>query len=285
MEWEITVSQWKQTLRSDYTKHSFGMAIRVFYGWAGDAEMSRDLLESYVLYLVDRTKPVRKIAERQITPGTLNKYLLALKLYLRFCIRQGWITALTGDELEDVLKKWPSSVTRHYEILSQEEIGRLLSATKSPRDKCMLALGLFAGLRNMEIRNLRAADIGHDSEGPYVQVNQGKGNKSAIVPIDYSLYDLMKGYIDGRAPAAQLWLLSGYRLGEIVKETARRAGITRRITTHSLRHTFAYWLFRSGAPMPVIMKMLRHNDLAITTVYISHLSREETARFAPAVPS
>lgn len=283
MEWQEAVTHWKQTMRSEYTRHSFGVAVGQFFKWSGEEleALSYDTLDSWVFHLADRTNEFPKLG-RRITWTTFNKYLLALKLFLKYCIKREWIQQLTRDEVDDVLKKWPAQVTRPYLILDEEEIKRLMGAAKTLRNKCMLALGLFAGLRNFEICNLMAEDVGRDEQGCYVIV-KGKGNKEASVPISRDVYELLDVYADLKEPG-RLWDMTPEHMRDMVHAAIKRAGIEKNITPHSLRHTYAYRLFKKEVPVLVISKMLRHSNLAVTTGYLAHLSREETAQYAPSFP-
>lgn len=271
-------------MRSEYTKHSFGVAVEQFFEWSGEKlpHVTLDLLEAYVLHLADRTA-APKLGQRRITWGTFNKYTMALKLFLRYCVKKGWLE-LSVDDLEDVLKKWPGGVARPYLILEEAEIKAIMNAARTQRDKAMLALGLFAGLRNFEICTLKADDIGKDDQGAYVVV-RGKGNKEATIPIAQDLYELLGIYKAYPGGDGRIWNISTEAMRAMVKRTARHAGITKTITPHSLRHTYAYRLFKKEVPVLIISKMLRHSNLAVTTGYLAHLSREDTARYAPEMPA
>lgn len=283
--WQEAVTHWKQGMRSDYTRHSFGVAVELFFAWSGEDldTLSYDTLDSWVFALADRTNAVPKLG-KHLTWGTVNKYLLALKLFLKFCVKKELLTSLTLEQLEEVLKKWPSIETKRYEILSEQEMQNLMNIAPSTRERCMIALGLYAGLRNFEICNLLVGHIGKDDQGAYVHVEKGKGNKSADVSIDDNLYALLKVYAGDKGPKERMWNIGTYHLREIVADCVQAAGINKRITVHSLRHTYAFRLAKSGVPVLAISKMLRHGNLAVTTTYLDHLTREETARYAPVFP-
>lgn len=285
MIWHEAQKAWVAQMRSPDTQHIAKESLKVFSSWfACDLEaLSIDILEAYVLYLADRTSPVPKIG-RHISMATMNRYLQGLKLFLRFCGKRGWIT-LPLEAIEETLKKWPASASPRREILTREERVDLLNAAANQRDRCLLALGLYAGLRNKELCQVLVGHIGKDLRSAYVYIERGKGNKSEEVPIDENLYALLRTYAGNRAPEARMWVISPSRVNVMVKQTAARAGIPKHITTHSLRHTYAFWLAKDGTPVPAISKLLRHSNLAITTVYIDHLTREDTAQYAPVFPA
>lgn len=158
--------------------------------------------------------------------------------------------------------------------LSVEETARLLSAAeKSPRNFAILVTLGYTGLRVSELCALDLEDIEFSSRT--LTVRHGKGDKGRIVPVDEKCVHAMQAYLGeaGLAPGGALFRSSrGARLypraiQRMIKTYARRAGITRTVTPHILRHTFATTLLANGADIRIIQKILGHRSIATTQIY------------------
>jgi site-specific recombinase XerD len=162
-------------------------------------------------------------------------------------------------------------------VLSQDEVLELLRCTSRPAHRMVLMTMYATGLRVSEAVALRPADI--DSRRMAILVAQGKGNKQRLVPLSQKLLSELRLW--WRVHRHPQWLFPGQKEGQplcvtgiqrAVGQAARRAGLTRRPTTHTLRHTFATQLLEAGIDLLTIQKILGHNSLETTARY-THVRR------------
>lgn len=221
-----------------------------------------------------------------LSPRSLARLISSLKSFHKFLILDGrleknptlhltspkaWISLpkfLTVDEVESLLK--------------QPDAARILGV----RDRAMLEVMYAAGLRVSELINLKTEDI-HLKDG--FLLCRGKGGKERIVPIGQSAVDAVKAYLDNarwkllRAPGAGLFLTRrGSRFTrqgfwKLLRQYARRAGLSAKISPHVLRHSFATHLLERGADLRSVQLMLGHSQITTTQIY-THVSRERLRR-------
>jgi integrase/recombinase XerD len=166
-------------------------------------------------------------------------------------------------------------------VLSPDEIKRLLAMAKTLRLRLLLSLAYGCGLRAGEVVRLRAGDI--DSAQGIIRVVQAKGRKDRNVMLSKGLLVLLRQWWQVRpkrqdkgVPAAQLWLFPGQRqgrpltplqFGRLFHEAAVSAGITKPVTLHCLRHSFATHLLERGTGIRQIQALLGHHKLDTTARY------------------
>jgi len=158
-------------------------------------------------------------------------------------------------------------------VLSREETARFLNTPTRLRDRTLLATAYGCGLRVSELVRLQVPDI--DSSRMLVVVRQGKGRKDRVVPLSVKLLDLLRTYWRARRPPR--WLFPGKPEGghltvpavqRLCQQTRRQAGLAKRVTPHTLRHSYATHLLEAGVDVPTIQKLLGHGDLATTARYM-----------------
>ena len=171
-------------------------------------------------------------------------------------------------------------------VLSREEIQRLFATVTNIKHKAMFMVAYDAGLRVSEVRRLRVEDI--DSSRMVIRIRQGKGKKDRYACLSAGLLELLREY--WRAERPEGLLFPGARRNEpyglttptkILQKLARRAGITKRISMHTLRHSFATHLLEAGIDLRVIQQMLGHSRIQTTSVY-THVSVKQQ-RDAPSL--
>lgn len=175
------------------------------------------------------------------------------------------------------------------DVLTTPEIDRIIAAvdTSTPkglRDCAMLEVLYSCGLRVSELTSLRMQDL-FFGEG-YIRVI-GKGDKQRLVPISATARDRIQLYLEKRrsARAGEEVVFLNNRGGQltrvmiftILKEAARRAGITKRISPHTFRHSFATHLIEGGASIRQVQEMLGHESILTTEIY-THLDHEHLRR-------
>ena len=175
------------------------------------------------------------------------------------------------------------------DTLSVEEVGDLLDSASQQgtqdgsRDRAMFELLYASGLRVTELVSLNLADL--DLEQGSVRC-LGKGGKERVIPVHAGAIAVLRSYIDEARPSLaknrserSLFLnRRGQRLSRqgfwlILKAHAKRAGITKKITPHTLRHSFATHLLQGGAPLRHVQELLGHSSITTTQVY-THLTSE-----------
>ena len=240
-------------------------------GWEGVDEdmMSQYLLHLHALEYSDTTR-ARKVASS--------------KSLFNFLVDEGIVTR---DPTENISS--PRIGRSLPDTLSAEEVDSLLvSASKQEtsdgmRDQAMFELLYASGLRVTELVSLNIADL--DLEQGTVRC-LGKGSKERLIPVHSGAVAILRRYIDEARPSfikntterALFMNRRGQRLSRqgfwlILKAQSKRAGITKKITPHTLRHSFATHLLQGGAPLRHVQELLGHSSITTTQVY-THLTSE-----------
>ena len=236
-------------------------------GIASPAELTRPVLRDFVFALKDLG----------LSAATIRRHVSAVRTYFGFLLGEGAVKEDPSDRLES-----PRLGRTLPDTLSVQEIESLLGAPaiEDPlgwRDRALLELGYGAGLRVSELCSLGLTDLVL-SEG-LVRV-LGKGSKERMVPVGRSVLGALSVYLhtlrpelDRGASNQRVFLnvrgqpLSRVGAWGIVKRAARRAGLTKTVTPHTLRHSFATHLLEGGADLRAVQEMLGHADIATTQIY------------------
>ena len=166
-------------------------------------------------------------------------------------------------------------------VLSREEISKMLDAIKNPKHKIALELLYYAGLRLSEVINITWRDVDFDRD--VIHVKKAKGQKERIVFFHKKLKEILKNH-DCNDRSSILISERGNKydkrtIQEIVKNTAVKAGINKKITPHSLRHSFATHLLEAGADIRYIQKLLGHKNMQTTQIY-THVANKNIRNMA-----
>jgi integrase/recombinase XerD len=230
-------------------------------------QLTRQHVMDYLVHERDRGIAVNSIARR----------LVAIKMFLRYLQQEGMLAANVVDVM-DSPRLWKTLP----HILSPREVERMLAlpAGDDPlavRDRAILETFYATGMRVSEVCHLRIDDLHFDSG--YLRCT-GKGNKTRVVPFgDQARASLQRYLADARprladeATGRQVFLtrraapFSRQGMWKLIRTYARRAAITKTVSPHTLRHSFASHLLSNGAPLRVIQEMLGHADIATTQIY------------------
>lgn len=212
--------------------------------------------------------------------GTVALRIRSVKRFFAWLEETGRVLLNPADRLEEPRKPSRFPVT----VLTEEEAEKMLvvpdtSTTTGLREKAVLEVLYSTGIRLGELLALQPEDV--DFEGGVVRVNQGKGAKDRVVPLGDAASRCLKAYITQGRPylmpkdreEKHLFLshygtpLSGVLVERMVRWAARRAGIERQVTPHTLRHTCATLMVRHGAPIQAVSLLLGHTDLTSTQIY------------------
>lgn len=156
-------------------------------------------------------------------------------------------------------------------VLSKDEIKRMLDLTENLKHKCIMATLYSSGLRRNELINLKIEDI--DSSRMSIKVVDAKGNKDRYSLLSEKLLVDLRKYFKQYRPKIYLFegqsfgQYSGTSIGKIVKNAALKAGIRKKVTPHTLRHSFATHLLESGTDLRYIQILLGHNSTKTTEIY------------------
>ena len=219
-------------------------------------------------------------ADRNWSVATFRTYYKSLKIFFRWCRKQGW---LEGDPLADLAV--PKEERRLPPRLTLQEAMRLLEITRNYpwtdsfvrcRNHGIIATFLFAGLRKSEVLNLRFADV--DLANLTIFVRRGKGKKDRIVPASETLADILAQYAQERSKrrktcpefftkqAADVGF-TDEGLRRLVSNLRQSLGVS--FTVHQLRHTFATLMLEGGCDIYSLSRMMGHEDIKTTTIYLA----------------
>lgn len=226
--------------------------------------LSAEQVQQYLLHL---------LRDLQRSRSTVNQYGCAFRFFF------GTVLGFDGKQFHIPLGIAPQ---RLPEILSRQEIARLLAATTrlGPRTFLMLAYG--TGLRLSELRHLRVCDIDSHADRMCIRVVQGKGGKDRYVPLAPDVLQALRTWWHSARP--QLWFFPGQGDGSqpINDATAQKwyqaartdAGITKRGGIHTLRHCYATHTLEAGADLYSLSQWLGHRHVSTTSRYL-HLARPD----------
>jgi integrase/recombinase XerD len=221
-------------------------------------------LRSYQAYL---------LKERKLAVGTVVNHVAGLRFF--------FVRTLKRHEFRDFIP-YPNEPERLPTILSLDEVARLINASGNLFRRALLMTVYGTGMRRSEVVHLKVSDI--DSTRMIIRVTQGKGAKDRDLPLTPELLETLRAYWRWRKPKEYLFPSRGERKGadvplsdktvwQVCGDAAKKAGITKHVTPHTLRHSWATHLLEAGTDLRTIQMLLGHGDLETTARYI-HLSEE-----------
>lgn len=230
-------------------------------------QTSKGLINGYSVYL----------KKEGLEINSISRNLIAIKMFYRFMLAENFINEDISNLIEfpRVSKKLPY-------ILSLREINILLDDSNfkgylGQRDHAILELFYATGIRVSELINLKIDDINMENQ---MLKCIGKGSKERIIPFGSKAHWSLSLYLEKVRPKLDkdpkedaLFLNSrGERLSRqgifyLVKQYARKAGIEKKVTPHTLRHTLATHLLENGADLRSVQEMLGHSDISTTQIY------------------
>lgn len=207
-----------------------------------------------------------------VQEGLSRSYFVQTVAALRFFYK----TTLQADwDVKEIF--YPKKEKRLPVVLSQEEVVAVFEATPNLKHRTIFMTAYACGLRVSEVSRLRIAHI--DSQRMTIRIEQGKGNKDRDVMLSPALLKALRTYWISFRPRDYLFPgqspdrpLTERSIQKVMVESAKRAGITKPVTPHSLRHAFATHLLESGTDIREIQHLLGHSFLSTTAMYL-HLVR------------
>ena len=265
--------------RSQKTAENYHLYMQRLVEFAGDIpvhKITSELVRKYRLWL----NRYENDAGEALSPITQSYHLIALRSFLAYCSKRD-IETLTPEKIE-----LPKVKRKQVSFLSSEETERLIETVEATtphgiRDRAILELLFSSGLRVSELVNLNRDHI-NLKRGEFMV--RGKGQKDRPVFISPEASEWLASYLETRTdPAVPLFIrYSGFKTGDsqgesfrltprsiqrIVQHYAKLAGITKKVSPHTLRHSFATDLLMNGADLRSVQSMLGHSNISTTQVY------------------
>jgi site-specific recombinase XerD len=226
------------------------------YHWRCPSKMGHEEVRQFMLYLVE---------DKGVSASTQRGYLAALTFLYKDTLRE-----------PEVMQgfRWPRRDGTLPTVLSGTEISLLLSHIPSVKYRALFMLDYGAGLRGFEACQLRVADI--DSQRMLLHVRRGKGRKDRYVMLSPRLLEALRTYFRAERPTGE-YLFPGQKpdshiTPRSVRQTIAKAreacGMQKKVTPHTLRHSFATHLLELGVDLRVIQFMLGHKSVQSTARYV-----------------
>jgi len=223
------------------------------------AELGEADIKQYMLYMIN---------ERHLSEGTFRFYVAGLKFFYRTTLKREW-------PVEKI--RHPRSKRKLPVVLDLSEVESIFSVTRNLKHKAILMMTYSSGLRASETARLKLTDI--DSKRMTVKVSDGKGGKDRYSILSKTTLESLRQYWRKYRPTA--WLFEGQKKNAHITvhsiqlmfyAAKKRAGITKPVSVHTLRHSFATHLIEAGTSLHHVQLLLGHRSPTTTTVYL-HVSR------------
>ena len=250
---------------SEITTRNYLRVVTEFANYFGKSpdKLGPNELRTYQAYL---------LTECKLTAGTVVNRVAALRFF--------FVKTLKRHQFRDFLP-YPQDRRRLPTVLSREEVARLINAAGTLFRRTLLMTLYATGMRRSELARLKVSDI--DSQRMIIRVVEGKGGKDRDLPLSPALLESLREYWRWRKPRLYLFptRTCRHRLDQPISDktvwiacsdAARRAGIRKRVTPHTLRHSWATHLLEAGTDLRTIQVLLGHGDLETTAQYL-HLSQ------------
>lgn len=231
-----------------------------------------------------RQYQVGLLEDKKLAVGTVALRVSALRFF--------YLKVLKKRALKDELPypKNPKWARRLPTILTPEEMTRLIDSAKNLFHYAMLLTMYSAGLRRSELCRLKVSNI--DSQRMVIRIERGKGGADREVPLSQKLLETLRAHWRWMRPKTYLFpgTANGWRadkpitpkvVWEAVQEAARRTGISKHVTPHTLRHCFATHLLEAGADLRTIQVLMGHRDIEATARYLHVSTKHLKAAVSP----
>src|ERR1044071_5053918 len=270
--------------QSEHTQKTYAALLGRFVKWAQGEAIGdwRSVRFSHLVKFLEQERgrvPARqpKGSQKKLSGESVYLEIAALRAFYRFCENEKLLPVNVAEHLS-LPRRWK----RLPKSLTGAEIDRLLAPIRpetpaSLCDRAVLELAYASGLRLAELRGLRLEQLHLDAG--FINVI-GKGNKERVVPVGKKAVAALNRYLAAgrpklvtpRSPATVFLSRRGTPFAAVtlwlrIKNRARRAGISRNITPHMLRHSFATHLLEHGADLRVIQELLGHANISTTEIY------------------
>jgi integrase/recombinase XerD len=287
--------------QAEHTQKTYAGLLNQFIGWAGKNSLTHwnqvELKHLMAFLQHERERSLvnqPKESTRRLSSESVYLEIAALRAFYRFAENEKILSVNVAEHLS-LPRRWK----RLPKALTNEEISKLLAPLKpeTPQSLCdqaVLELAYASGLRLSELKNLRLEQL--HLEAGFINVI-GKGNKERVVPVGKKAVEALSRFLEmgrpklvtPRSTAAVFLTRRGTPFASVtlwlrIKRRVKHTGISRNITPHMLRHSFATHLLEHGADLRVIQELLGHANISTTEVY-THVTgnrlREVHRKFHP----
>ncbi len=257
----------EQRRYSENTKSTYLLYFREFAIHFSHKDLSKVTAEEVNEYILEL------IRERKISGSQQNQRINAIKFYFE--------KVLGRDKVLYQIDR-PRKTKALPDVLSMDEIKKMIQCTENIKHKCIISLLYSAGLRRNELVNLNITDI--LSSSMLIKVRNSKGNKDRYVGLSYQMLEILRTYFSRYRPTRHLFegqsggRYSAESVGRVIKSAAVKAGIGRKVTPHMLRHSFATHHLEQGTDLRYIQEFLGHGSSKTTEIY-THVAKTDFTKF------
>lgn len=249
------------TRKSTKTQKAYRYALQTYRNIAEQLEIDPLKADCIIAYNTS-------LQDRELANDTKRLRLKSVQSFFTWLYTFG-LSSLKPELVSELMTMPEARQLSPRDLLSEDEAQRLLKASSVfPDDHCLITLMLNAGLRLSEVLALKSEDVYQVGQRCFVRVESGKGGKSREVPIKLATLETVQSYATG-LDSDRLLFADVYprKVQRIITKQARRAGIDKPITPHSLRHTYANKLAELGTPLELIGECLGHASYDVTKIY------------------
>jgi integrase/recombinase XerD len=254
----LIIKRYSETTIKTYC--SYFLDFQSYFSGKVIKHISPDRIHEYILHL---------IRENDISISQQNQRISAIKFYYE--------KVLGRDKMKFHIER-PKRERKLPGVLDKEEVLAILNSTTNIKHKCILSLIYSAGLRRNELLNLKSEDI--DSKRMLLKIRGGKGKKDRYTTLSGKLLQLLREYYKEFRPKNYLFegpdgdQYSATSVQNILKRSAKIAGVKKRVHVHMLRHSFATHLLEQGTSLRIIQELLGHESIKTTEIY-THITKTD----------
>jgi site-specific recombinase XerD len=241
---------------SPCTEKAYIFHVAYFAKWLGKspAQAGEEQIRQYLSYLRE---------EKQVSLSHFKQAVGALRFFTKYTLNKEWLKERIP---------YPRQSKTLPEVMSQEEVKQLLLAVENQRHRIVFEVMYGAGLRLMEALTLKVSDV--DSKLMLLKVRAGKGARERCALLSPLLLETLRKYYqtvhpkDFLFPGKKKEHISSTVIQRAFTKAAKKAGITRKVCCHTLRHSFASHCLENGTDVRIVQELLGHKCLHSTLVYL-----------------
>ena len=272
------------------TKQDYERKIRLWFRWLSASDIdTRSPERRHVLEYKQQLQSEGK------SVYTVNSQVTILKLFYSFCEQQGYYdniaAGIKSSKRHTEYSKLPITAEQAFRLLDSIDTSTVIGR----RDRLMISLMLFNGLRTCEVERINIGDFSKREEEPILYIQRkGRTDKNEIVALHTDTVEWFEEYIADRDFAENDPLFISHKrrrdnrlvrqtIGRIVKQRLRRIGISNpKISAHSLRHTFGALMVEQGVDIETIKDLMGHSDTDTTRIYVEMAQQRRLLHHSPA---
>ncbi len=247
----------------NYSERSIGNYLSVLsklsvYYQTPPNQLSTDQVKQYAHYLIEH---------KEFSSSTINQLISAWRILQ---------VDVLGNKWETFKIKRPRREKRIPQVLSVEEIEQLIKSIINPKHRILVTFMYSTGIRLSELIHFKIQEI--DASRLRIRIVNGKGKKSREIPISTNMLNMLRSYYKMYRPQQYLFessstgrFYSDTSIRNIIKRAAKKAGIKKNVSPHTLRHSYATNLLGKGVNLKRLQLLLGHNSMKTTSIYL-HLA-------------